>query len=275
VRGAPPSLTLESCFADSRQDYIVRLIEAAEAAQLRYQSPKQFRPDHNEQRYHEPECQSHECAGSYSAPKHLLFAGRHFNLPKAWEFLPHSRSTVTVQTIISPVSYKARPSRVKRPKIQTETLPSPQLPSGRSPPCQWEMRHLPRGTTDPTAQSRKCPPAPRALNTHHVSAVGYTESNRRAPSSASSSRVRQTGAPRAPTRPGIRWDHSRGWVTQLLTDDSDRGVGEIHSIRSATAARPEPSSRCLNTCLLAGRWTSAAPSPAISCSYPRRRYWSP
>jgi len=107
VRGAPPSLTLESCFADSRQDYIVKLIEDAEAAQLRCQSPKQFRLDHNEQRYHEPECQSHDCAGSYSAPKYLLFAGRHFNLPKAWESLPHSRSTVTVQTIISPVSYKA------------------------------------------------------------------------------------------------------------------------------------------------------------------------
>jgi hypothetical protein len=39
------ALTLESCFADSRQDYIVKLIEDAEAAQLRYQSPKQFRPE--------------------------------------------------------------------------------------------------------------------------------------------------------------------------------------------------------------------------------------
>ena len=37
----------ESCFADSRQDYIVKLIKHAEAAQLRYQSPKQFRPDRN------------------------------------------------------------------------------------------------------------------------------------------------------------------------------------------------------------------------------------
>jgi hypothetical protein len=26
VRGAPPSLTLESCFADSRQDYIVNVL---------------------------------------------------------------------------------------------------------------------------------------------------------------------------------------------------------------------------------------------------------
>jgi hypothetical protein len=66
-----------------------------EAAQLRYQSPKQFRPDRNEQRYHKPDCQSHHCAGSYSAPKHLLFAGRHFNLPKARETLPHPGSTVT------------------------------------------------------------------------------------------------------------------------------------------------------------------------------------
>jgi hypothetical protein len=40
VRGEPPSLTLESWFADSRQDYIVKLIEDAEAARLRYQSPK-------------------------------------------------------------------------------------------------------------------------------------------------------------------------------------------------------------------------------------------
>ena len=63
MRGAPPSLTLESGFADSRQDYIVKLIEDAEAAQLRYQSPKQFRPDRNEQRYH-PDCQSHHYAGS-------------------------------------------------------------------------------------------------------------------------------------------------------------------------------------------------------------------
>ena len=86
MRGAPPSLTLESCFADSRQDYIVKLIEDAEAAQL----PKQFRPDRNEQRYHKPDYHSHDCAGSYSAPKDLLFAGRHFNLPKAWETLPHS-----------------------------------------------------------------------------------------------------------------------------------------------------------------------------------------
>ena len=123
MRGAPPSLTLESCFADSRQDYIVKLIEGAETAQLRYQSPKQFRPDRNDQRCHKPDCQSDHYAGSYSAPKHLLFAGRHFNLPKAWETLPHPRSTVTVQTIISPVSYKARASQVKRPKIQTETLP--------------------------------------------------------------------------------------------------------------------------------------------------------
>ena len=83
----------------SRQDYIVKLIEDAEAAQLRYQSPKQFRPDRNEQRYHKPDYQSHHCAGSYSAPKYLLFAGRHFNLPKASETLPHPRSTVTVQTI--------------------------------------------------------------------------------------------------------------------------------------------------------------------------------
>ena len=124
----------------------VKLIEDAEAAQLRYQSPKQFRPDRNEQRYHpdcqshhyagsqfrpdrndqryhKPDCQSDHYAGSYSAPKHLLFAGRHFNLPKAWETLPHPGSTVTVQTIISPVSYRARASQVKRPKIQTETLP--------------------------------------------------------------------------------------------------------------------------------------------------------
>ena len=63
MRGAPPSLTLESCFADSRQDYIVKLIEDAEAAQLRYQSPKQFRPDRNEQRHH-PDCQSHLYARS-------------------------------------------------------------------------------------------------------------------------------------------------------------------------------------------------------------------
>jgi len=90
VRGAPPSLTLESCFADSRQDYIVKLIEDAEAAQLRYQSPKQFRPDRDEQRYHKPDCDSHDCAGSYSARKHLLFAGHHFNLPKPGEILPHS-----------------------------------------------------------------------------------------------------------------------------------------------------------------------------------------
>jgi hypothetical protein len=90
VRGAPPSLTLESCFAHSRQDYIVKLIEDAEAAQLRYQSPKQVRPDRDEQRYHKPDCHSHDCAGSYSARKHLLFAGRHFNLPKAGEILPHS-----------------------------------------------------------------------------------------------------------------------------------------------------------------------------------------
>jgi hypothetical protein len=48
------SVTLESCVADSRQDYIVKLIEDAEAAQLRYQSPKQFRSHRNEQRYHEP-----------------------------------------------------------------------------------------------------------------------------------------------------------------------------------------------------------------------------
>jgi hypothetical protein len=97
------------------------LIEDAEAAQLRYQSPKQFRPDRNEQRYHKPDYQSHHCAGSYSAPKYLLFAGRHFNLPKASETLRHPGSTVAVQTIISPVSYKARASHVKRPKIQTET----------------------------------------------------------------------------------------------------------------------------------------------------------
>jgi hypothetical protein len=70
---------------------IVKLIEDAEAAQLRYQSPKQFRPDRNEQPYHKPDYQSHDCAGSYSARKHLLFAGRHFNLPKAWETLPHSQ----------------------------------------------------------------------------------------------------------------------------------------------------------------------------------------
>jgi hypothetical protein len=139
MRCAPPSLTLESCFADSRQDYIVKLIEDAEAAQLRSQSLKQFRPDRNDQRYHpacqshlyagsqfrpdrngqrnhKPDCQSYHYAGSYSALKHLLFAGRHFNLPKAWETLPHPRSTVTVQTIISPVSYKARATHAPTPQ---------------------------------------------------------------------------------------------------------------------------------------------------------------
>jgi hypothetical protein len=63
----------------------MKLIEDAEAAQLRYQSPKPFRSDRNAQRYDTPDCQSHECAGSYSAPEYLLFAGGHFNLPKAWE----------------------------------------------------------------------------------------------------------------------------------------------------------------------------------------------
>jgi hypothetical protein len=57
--------------------------------QLRYQDPEQFRPDRDEQRYQPPDCQSHECAGSYSAPKYLSFVGRHFNLPKAWATLPH------------------------------------------------------------------------------------------------------------------------------------------------------------------------------------------
>jgi hypothetical protein len=45
----------------------VMIIEDAEAAQLGYQSPKQFRPDRDEQRYHKPDCHSHDCAGSYSA----------------------------------------------------------------------------------------------------------------------------------------------------------------------------------------------------------------
>ena len=76
------SLTLKSCFADARHYYIEMLIGDAKAAQLRYQCPKQFRPDRNEQRYHEPERQAHDCAGSHSAPERLLFAGRHFNLPK-------------------------------------------------------------------------------------------------------------------------------------------------------------------------------------------------
>ncbi len=49
---------------------------------LRYQGPKQFRPDRDEQRYHKPDCHSDDCARSYSPRKHLLFAGRHFNLPK-------------------------------------------------------------------------------------------------------------------------------------------------------------------------------------------------
>jgi hypothetical protein len=81
----------------------VKLIEDAEAAQLRYQSPKQVRPDRDEQRYHKPGCHSHECARSYSARKHLLFAGRHFNLPKAGEILPLSWVNYNkYQTIISP-----------------------------------------------------------------------------------------------------------------------------------------------------------------------------
>ena len=134
MRGAPPSLTLESCFADSRQDYIVKLIEDAEAAQLRYQSPKQARPDRNEQRYHptcqshlyagsqfrpdrndqpyhKPDCQSDHYAGSYSAPKHLFFAGRHFNLSKSWETLPHPRSTVTDRQSFLP--FLKRPALLK------------------------------------------------------------------------------------------------------------------------------------------------------------------
>ena len=58
--------------------------EACRPDALRYQSAKQLRPDRNDQRYQPPERQSHDCAGCYSAPKHLLFAGRHVNLPKAW-----------------------------------------------------------------------------------------------------------------------------------------------------------------------------------------------
>jgi len=43
--------------------------------------------------------------------------------PKTWESMPHSRSVLTVQTIIPPVSNKARASQVKGPAIQSETLP--------------------------------------------------------------------------------------------------------------------------------------------------------
>jgi hypothetical protein len=82
--------------ADSHQDYIEKLIEDAEAAQLRYQSPKQFRPDRNEQPYHKPDYHSHDRAGSYSARKQLLFAGRHFNLQRHGKRYHIPRSTVTV-----------------------------------------------------------------------------------------------------------------------------------------------------------------------------------
>ena len=57
----------------------VRLSRRIALAGVLLDSPLKQR---NEQRYHEPECQSHDCAGTYSAPKHLLFAGRHFNLQK-------------------------------------------------------------------------------------------------------------------------------------------------------------------------------------------------
>ena len=115
---------LQSCFAGNRQDYIVKLIEDAEAAQLRQQSPEQIRPDRNEQRYHKPDCQSHECAGSQSARKHLLFAGGHFNLLKGWYTLPHPRATVTVQTIISPVSYQAALLKSNGRKIKLRHYPA-------------------------------------------------------------------------------------------------------------------------------------------------------
>jgi len=65
--------------------------EAAEAAWLLDQPRKECRLHRNEQCNHDAESQTHNRAGSYSAPKHLLFTVCQFTSPKATVtlLLPH------------------------------------------------------------------------------------------------------------------------------------------------------------------------------------------